>query len=260
MKHLLLTTIIAVVLVGCGPTEAELALKYAKGILLTLVLIIVVFVVPPLLMLRYDKKRTNQLARIASDLKLSFNPECRKTIFESISFGIFNYGRVYNMMHGEVDNAEFAIFDHKYKTSGSGDNPGSTYEQTAIYFKSTNLKLPRFTLSPEDLWDKIGSAFGNQDIDFPTHPDFSKRFLLRGEDETKIRALFTDKLLNFFNSQQNITVEGGGNQLILYRDEKRISPPILPDYFFFKGEKLAKEWQSFIDQGFQFLDEFVGSD
>ena len=230
--------------------------------------IIILFVLVPFLiigvsvffMLRLKKKRTKQLSEISSDLKLSFHPDGKDSIFESISFGIFDYGNVSNMMHGEVSNAEFAIFDHKYKTSGSGDNPGSTYEQTAIYFKSTNLKLPRFTLSPEDLWDKIGSAFGNQDIDFPTHPDFSKRFLLRGEDETKIRALFTDKLLNFFNSQQNITVEGGGNQLILYRDEKRISPPILPDYFFFKGEKLAKEWQSFIDQGFQFFDEFVGSD
>jgi hypothetical protein len=258
MKHLLLTTIAAVLLAGCGPSETEIALKYAKAILLTLVLIIVVFVAPVFLMVRYEKKRTSQLAGIASDLKLSFN--FQESIWEGISFGIFNYGGVQNMMHGEVDNAEFAIFDHKYKTSGSGDNPGSTYKQTAIYFKSTNLKLPRFTLSPEDLWDKIGSAFGNQDIDFPTHPDFSKRFLLRGEDETKIRALFTDKLLNFFNSQQNITVEGGCNQLILYRDEKRISPPILPDYFFFKGEKLAKEWQNFIDQGFQFFDEFVGSD
>ena len=230
--------------------------------------IIILFVLVPFLiigvsvffMLRLKKKRTKQLSGISSDLKLSFYPDGKDSIFESISFGIFDYGNVSNMMHGEVDNAEFAIFDHKYKTSGSGDNPGSTYKQTAIYFKSTNLKLPRFTLSPEDLWDKIGSAFGNQDIDFPTHPDFSKRFLLRGEDETKIRALFTDKLLNFFNSQQNITVEGGGNQLILYRDEKRISPPILPDYFFFKGEKLAKGWQSFIDQGFQFFNEFVGSD
>jgi len=245
MKHLLLTTIAAVVLVGCGPSETEIALHYAKGILVALVIIIVVFVVPVFLMVRYEKKRTNQLARIASDLKLSFNPECRKTIFESISFGIFNYGRVYNMMHGKVDNVEFAIFDHDYKTSGSGDNPGGTYKQTAIYFKSTNLNLPRFTLSPEDLWDKIGSVFGNQDIDFPTHPDFSKRFLLRGEDETKIRAIFTDKLLNFFNSQKKITVEGGGDQLVLYRDEKRIGP---------------EEWQKFIDQGFQFFDEFVGSD
>ena len=211
---------------------------------------------------RLEKKRTKQLAGIASDLKLSFN--FQESIWESISFGLFDYGCARNMMHGEVGNAEVAIFDHLYveasRSTASSHASGRTYKQTAIYFKSTNLKLPRFTLSPEDLWDKIGSAFGNQDIDFPTHPDFSKRFLLRGEDETKIRALFTDKLLNFFNSQQNITVEGGGNQLILYRDEKRIGPPILPDYFFFKGEKLAKEWQNFIDQGFRFFDEFVGSD
>ena len=46
MKHIIITTIAAVVLVECGPTEAELALKYAKAILLTLVIIIVVFVAP----------------------------------------------------------------------------------------------------------------------------------------------------------------------------------------------------------------------
>ncbi len=199
--------------------------------------------------LRHKKKRTKQLSEISSDLKLSFYPEWKDSIFESISFGIFDYGNVSNMMHGEISNAEFAIFDHRYTSglvtmTGSTKN-SSTYKQTAIYFNSTNLNLPRFTLSPENLLHKIESAFGYQDIDFPTHPDFSKRFLLRGEDETKIRALFTNKLLNFLESQQKITIEGGGNQLILYRDNKRIRP---------------EEWQSFIDQGFQFFDEFVGSD
>ncbi len=213
--------------------------------------IIILFVLVPFLiigvsvffMLRLKKKRTKQLSEISSDLKLSFYPDGKDSIFESISFGIFDYGNVSNMMHGEVSNAEFAIFDHRY-TSGSGEN-SSTYKQTAIYFNPTNLNLPRFTLSPENLLHKIGSAFGYQDIDFPTHPDFSKRFLLRGEDETKIRALFTNKLLNFLESQQKITIEGGGNQLILYRDNKRIRP---------------EEWQNFIDQGFRFFDEFVGSD
>ena len=213
--------------------------------------IIILFVLVPFLiigvsvffMLRLKKKRTKQLSGISRDLKLSFYPDGKDSIFESISFGIFDYGNVSNMMHGEVSNAEFAIFDHRY-TSGSGEN-SSTYKQTAIYFNPTNLNLPRFTLSPENLLHKIGSAFGYQDIDFPTHPDFSKRFLLRGEDETKIRALFTNKLLNFLESQQKITIEGGGNQLILYRDNKRIRP---------------EEWQNFIDQGFRFFDEFVGSD
>ena len=212
-------------------------------LLLTLVTFVLLIGVPVFFMLRHEKKRTKQLSKISSDLKLSFYPDGKDSIFESISFGIFDYGSVSNMMHGKVSNAEFAIFDHGY-TSGSGDN-SSTYEQTAIYFNSTNLNLPRFTLSPEYLLHKIGSAFGYQDIDFPTHPDFSKRFLLRGEDETKIRALFTNKLLNFLESQQKITIEGGGNQLILYRDNKRIRP---------------EEWQNFIDQGFQFFDEFVGTD
>jgi len=215
--------------------------------LIILLLILVTFVlligVPVFFMLRHEKKRTKQLSKISSDLKLSFYPDGKDSIFESISFGIFDYGSVSNMMHGKVSNAEFAIFDHGY-TSGSGDN-SSTYEQTAIYFNSTNLNLPRFTLSPENLLHKIGSAFGYQDIDFPTHPEFSKRFLLRGVDETKIHALFTNKLLNFLESQQKITIEGGGNQLILYHDNKRIRP---------------EEWQNFIDQGFQFFDEFVGSD
>jgi hypothetical protein len=212
-------------------------------LLLTLVTFVLLIGVPVFFMLRHEKKRTKQLSEISSDLKLSFYPDGKDSIFESISFGIFDYGNVSNMMHGEVSNAEFAIFDHRY-TSGSGEN-SSTYKQTAIYFNPTNLNLPRFTLSPENLLHKIGSAFGYQDIDFPTHPDFSKRFLLRGEDETKIRALFTNKLLNFLESQQKITIEGGGNQLILYRDNKRIRP---------------EEWQNFIDQGFQFFDEFVGSD
>jgi len=215
-------------------------------LLLTLVTFVLLIGVPVFFMLRHEKKRTKQLSEISSDLKLSFYPDGKDSIFESISFGIFDYGNVSNMMHGEASNAEFAIFDHRYtKQEHFSLRNNLPCKQTAIYFNPTNLNLPRFTLSPENLLHKIGSAFGYQDIDFPTHPDFSKRFLLRGEDETKIRALFTNKLLNFLESQQKITIEGGGNQLILYRDNKRIRP---------------EEWQNFIDQGFQFFDEFVGSD
>ena len=192
-----------------------------------------------------NKKRTKQLAGIASDLKLSFYPDGKDSIFESISFGDFVYGCAKNMMHGEVNNAEFAIFDHLYqetKPSANGLGRSSRlHKQTVIYFKSTNLKLPRFTLSPENFFHTdVG-----QDIDFRSHPDFSKRFLLHGENEPRIRRFFTDKLLTFLELQQKITVEGGGDQLLLYRDNKRVPP---------------EEWQSFIDQGFQFFNEFVGSD
>ena len=85
---------------------------------------------------RLEKKRTKQLAGIASDLKLSFN--FQESIWESISFGLFDYGCARNMMHGEVGNAEVAIFDHLYveATGSTASSHGSsrTYKQTAIYF------------------------------------------------------------------------------------------------------------------------------
>jgi len=115
---------------------------------------------------RMKKKRTKQLSEISSDLKLSFHPDGKDSIFESISFGIFDYGNVSNMMHGEASNAEFAIFDHRYtKREHFSLRNNLPCKQTAIYFNPTNLNLPRFTLSPENLLHKIGSAFGYQDID-----------------------------------------------------------------------------------------------
>ena len=54
--------------------------------------------------------------------------------------------------------------------------------------------------------------------------EFEGSPVLRGEDETKIRVLFTTKLLNLLESKQNITVEGGVAQLILYRDREPVRP------------------------------------
>ena len=199
---------------------------------------------------RLEKKRTKQLAGIASDLKLSFN--FQESIWESISLGIFDYGCARNMMHGETGNAEVAIFDHLYveatRSTASSHGSSRTYKQTAIYFKSTNLKLPRFTLSPKKKFHPKGTGTRparSQDIDFPTHPEFSKRFLLRGENETRIRHFFTDKLLNILESQQKITVEGEGDQLVLYCDKKRVRP---------------ENWPAFMDEGFQIFDELLVSD
>ena len=63
--------------------------------------------------------------------------------------------------------------------------------------------------------------FGYQDIDFESFPVFSKKYLLRGSDEVKIRALFTPEVIRFFEKNQNIHIEGQGNTLIFYKPSKR---------------------------------------
>ena len=91
-------------------------------------------------------------------------------------------------------------------------------------FHSPDLSLPSFELRPEHMFHKIGQALGYQDIDFDSHPTFSKQFLLRGPNEAAIRDFFTPELLEFFESHPGVSVEAAGDRMIFYRASKRIKP------------------------------------
>ncbi len=85
------------------------------------------------------------------------------------------------------------------------------------------------------MFHKIGSAFGYQDIDFASHPTFSKQYLLRGSDEMAVRNTFSDDLLAYFEQRKGLSAEGDGDRLVFYRISKRVPP---------------KDISSFMEQGF----------
>ena len=175
---------------------------------------------------RAAQKRTAQFERAAQELGLPFFPQGDELLLDRLGrFHLFSQGRgrkLVNMLHGESDDVELAIFDYRY-TTGSGKH-SQTHRQSVIYFCSATLHLPKFAVRPEGLFHKIGGVFGCQDIDFQSHSRFSKQYLLRGDDETAVRAVFSDELLTFFENQQKISVEGNGDQLVFYRQRSRIAP------------------------------------
>jgi len=195
---------------------------------------------------RKGKKRTEQFALISAELKLNFFPKGSTSLFERLKpFYLFSKGRsrkIKNLMEGEANKVELAIFDYQY-TTGGGEN-SHTYRQSILFFRSPKLYLPDFSLRPENVFHKIGGAFGYKDIDFETHPIFSKSYLLRGDNEAAIRGLFNNKLLNFIQSQQKISIEGSGDQLIFYRNKNRVKP---------------EEVESFMEEGFQVFGQFLRS-
>jgi len=217
------------------------------SILYLIVFFTVYFVISYKASKRADKLRIDQIKKIANLLKLSFSDEGNQSIIKGLSeFHLFSQGsskKITNMIHGNYRNHEFALFDYEYVVKGKDSS--SLYKQSVIWFHSENLRLPNFALRPENLFHKIGGVLGYQDIDFKSHPEFSKAFLLRGNDEPKIRDIFKNEVLNFFESLEEISVEGGDNQLILYRHQVRITP---------------EELEQFIDEGFQVLQRFVRSD
>jgi hypothetical protein len=142
-----------------------------------------------------------------------------------------------NVMQGELDGVTVSLFDYTYVT-GSGKSR-SDHHQTVVGLSLPALSLPAFVLKPENIFHKVGSAFGFQDIDFPEAPNFSKRFLLRRAQEHAIRAAFKPIVLSFFERHEGMSAEGRGNHLIYYR-AGRAQQPIDIRGFMRQGCELAK--------------------
>ncbi len=174
----------------------------------------------------YEKKRSEALQRIADALNFSFERKGDELLLAiHNNFDLFSKGRskkISNVMHGSSGDMDITIMDYKY-TVGSGKN-STTYSQTLIVVQSKYLQLPSFTLSPENIFHKIGGIFGYKDIDFNSHPKFSKQYLLRGDDEEAIRNTFNDELLEFYEKNKALNTESDYDKFIYYRAAKRLGP------------------------------------
>ncbi len=178
---------------------------------------------------RSQRKRAEAMAQIAAELKLVFTPEGDETVMsEHAAFHLFLQGRskkVRNLMRGTVRDLHVSIFDYQY-TVGAGKHQ-HTWNQTVISFELQGRNLPAFTMRPENVFHKLGSMMGYQDIDFEISPGFSKKYLLRGPDDAAIRSVFTSRALIFFESEPGLCVEADGRKLIVYRHSVRVKPELI---------------------------------
>ncbi|MBI2478872.1 MAG: hypothetical protein HYV60_09625 [Planctomycetia bacterium] len=172
--------------------------------------------------MRAEKKRVAAMREFAEGLGLEFFDSGHDELFTRLArFQLFNSGRsriIKNVILGQTDIASIAIFDYRYIT-GSGKSQ-ATHAQTVVAMESESLHLPSFTMRPENLLDRVGSALGFQDIDFDQHPQFSKMFVLKGADEGAIREFFDTKILDFFAGRPGICFEGANEMFIYYRTGK----------------------------------------
>jgi hypothetical protein len=179
-----------------------------------------------------EKERTQQMQAVASQIGWQFAPSMPLNMIPGFDrFSLFSQGHskgIKNMIYGQANGVKAAIFDYTYAT-GHGKNR-HTYNQTVVYFEPTHLRLPYFSLRPESAFHKLFSVFGYQDIDITHRPLFSGKYLLRGQDEQAIRWMFQDALLNFYEANQGICTDGGGNQLLVYRAGYRVAPQEVQSY------------------------------
>nr|MDQ5837547.1 hypothetical protein [Acidobacteriota bacterium] len=176
---------------------------------------------------RLAEERRRMLQSVAAQMGWAFTDD--DASFSMIpnlgTYYLFSQGhsrKIENMLYGEVDGGRAAVFDYTYVT-GHGKHRQRHY-QTVAYFQSRDLSLPSFSLRPENVLHKVFGAFGYQDIDFAQRPEFSKQYLLRGQDESAIRRTFSDRLLAFYETNPRLSTDGGADQLFFYQENVAVSP------------------------------------
>ncbi|EDP72834.1 possible sulfate transporter [Flavobacteriales bacterium ALC-1] len=94
-----------------------------------------------------------------------------------------------------------------------------TFNTTLMVLKLPK-KIPVFTMEKEGVLDKIvdrvRSYTGYKDVDFEMYPEFSKKFLILGNNESEIKSFFTDEIIRFFESHQIYHLESNGEALVIF--------------------------------------------
>jgi hypothetical protein len=174
------------------------------------------------------KKRTESLRTIAASLDMSFRDEkCDPTELGLAHMKLFARGRsrkAYNIMKDLFADVDCLFFDYRY-TTGSGKN-SSTHVQTVVAFKVPNAQIPQFVCKPEHFFHKFADMFGFEDINFEQYPNFSKSYRLNGDDDERIRKIFTPEVIQILESEttQPWSVDGAGDWLVIYRAGRKVDP------------------------------------
>lgn len=176
------------------------------------------------------RKRTEALTNVAQTLGFRFEGSkwSDSTRMPSKQMELIRHGGSFsNIMTGTFSGVETSLFDYSYSARGS-----QAYSQTVAAF-TTEVFLPLFALRPESALSRFADIFLLSDIDFESHPVFSKRYVLCGPEEHAIRNLFTRALLSRLEelpANADWHIEGNQRKLILYRPDVTTEPEAMREF------------------------------
>jgi hypothetical protein len=196
---------------------------------------------------RQQAARVEAMRKAAAELGLSFDAEPAAMCSKLGGLWLMQQGhsaKLTSAISGERSGATYHVFDYRY-TTGSGKS-ARTWNQTVLAWHLPGRALTRFQLRPEGFWHAIGAFLGMQDIDFASHPAFSRAYVLKGDNEKAIEQLFEPHVLDQLARDTGWSVECTGDWMLIYRHGKRIDG----------AEVTAEEIEKFIDATWRVCEVF----
>ena len=173
-------------------------------------------------------KRQKELQVMADSLGFSYNDEQTEKVRELLeASSMLGNEMFFNVLGGTFNGTYFAIGDFNI-TVGSDSRKRKQY-QTYVVIHSGKLTSPNFCLQPESALFRMAEGLlnrltGSVDIDFPTHPDFSDNYFLKGSNEDAVREFFTPRVLEYFQAHHGLSVEVFNGTLVFFRLGELVKP------------------------------------
>ena len=174
------------------------------------------------------RKRREALAAWAMQQGLSFTAERdhgvedRYPEFKALRQGSNRYA--FNIMQGTWRERGFLGFDYHYETQStdSKGNSSTHHHQFSAVIVSSDVPLKPLLIRPEGFFDRIGSFFGFDDIDFES-AEFSKRFFVKAEDRRWAYDVIHARTMDFLLSAPRYTIQFDRGHVIA-SDDRTFDP------------------------------------
>ena len=112
-----------------------------------------------------------------------------------------------------------------------GDADKKTSAQTVAYVEREGLDLPRFSLRPRTLIERLlVGVTGLPTVEVDADPEFARLYHVFGHDTARIRALLSPAVLAGFASRPGLELRGDRDRLVLFEPGKRKSGPELEPF------------------------------
>ena len=190
-------------------------------------------------------QRQKRLENLATENNYQYNSQVDWNTIYLKKFNFFEIRpieRKYNCLKGTFEDLNIS-----WEVSDITFNEGQAFTaetfNTTIMILKLNQKIPIFSMEKEGvlgkIFDKVMAFTGYKDIDFEMYPDFSNKFLLKGNNESEIRSFFKDEIIRFFENNHIYHLESNGESLIIF-DKIKLARTDETIAFIKYGKELAK--------------------
>lgn len=184
----------------------------------------------------FHNQRTKSLDNLAYEMKYDFRRKDKydflRLLKEFELCKTYRLKKARNIISQTDAWKEEEIFIFDYITSNYFSCSwlrGKSHRETVFFTSSKYLELPHLIIKPRR-FVKSWERFNSPEIRFDQHPEFDKKYLVRGENEAFIKKMVNRFLIHYLTHMDGWTIECLNFLLVIYKQGQLVPPEEMEEF------------------------------